>query len=204
MISDVPPLVLDLPANWVHFKGCPKLASVKPGRLKSINYIQPGDYVYCPKCQTISYIFNLSRDSNVTALQENNIQYILKGTGLFLQTESSFWKIKYEFSVGKQGLVLFHGNFKPTSETIQMYKSNCYHKQHDAKEYRTIPQILNYIVEHDKFRGDPTSASVKRVPKGSKRQKMLRNRMKRSIQRAQVKHTLDTLDNLKKSASENS
>lgn len=190
-------LVVDLPKNLIHYSGCPELKSIKAGRIKPVHHTLKDIYVYCPVCQTISYIFKANEQTNIDVLNELGIQYLLTDKSLYLQTEKSFWKIKYEYPIDKQRLILCHGNFAPTSTKIRKYKSHCYHRQNDALGYRNIPQILNYIVEHDKFRDDPSSAVSKQMPKGGKRQKSMRKHHKNSVQKARIRRTLDLLDNIK-------
>lgn len=190
-------LVVDQPSKIVHFSGCTELLSIKVTRIKPVYTTLKDDYVYCPVCQTISYIFKANEQTNIDILNEFEIKYLLTNKTLYLQTSLSFWKIKYEYTIGKNRLVLYHGNFTPKSDDNIVYKSNCYHRQYDAKGYQDIPKILRYITDHDKFRSNPTSATTKNVSSGGKKQKTIRKRRKKSIQRARNKLTLVALENLK-------
>lgn len=176
-------MVLNKKTDVYHFERCPyakRMRKSNKARTDDADVIRR-HHRPCMYCQTMRFIFGSNRDEYADYLAENKVAYKLDGHWLVLQTEVSFWKVRFDRS--RRKFDLYHGNTRPTSDAVYRHYKEDYHKQTDIRDDFSLGQIISYVHKHDVFRMQNYS-SYRQMPKGTKKQRKYRQQFKKSKERA--------------------
>lgn len=180
-----------------HYKDCICVNSIRERDL--VHFSSKEDarnhgYSHCYRCSKLVSYYNQDKNEIDKFLLQNYMKMYIEDDSMFIDNITSAWKITTEST--RYGLVLYHANSERISKLKVKNKhiQYNYHKQ-NYKGSKDILSMLQYIIEHDKWKAD-NEKNYKLLPKTTKKKRKTYKLEKRRYRKRKIRDVKNLIDKI--------
>lgn len=181
-----------------HYKDCVCINSI-PEKYR-ITFNSKDDarlhgYEHCYRCSKLVSYYNKDKEAIDKFILHNYMKMYIEDDAMFIDNITSAWKITTEST--RYGIELYHANseriskLKVKNKHIQYH----YHKQ-NYKGKKDILSMLQYIIEHDKWKSD-NAESYKKLPVTTKKKKKTFKKERNKYRKRKIRDVKNLIDKVK-------